>query len=72
MKGKRRCSASCPPRYPDGSIVPPRLINLCLLCWNTGWQIPIGGKYTIDQWIEMHKGKEAPSGTSRYNKPEAP
>ncbi len=54
--GKRRCSPGCPPRMADGSVARPTLLNLCLLCFNTGWRIPIGrGSPTIDEWIEMHK-----------------
>lgn len=55
MSRKRKCSPGCPPRMADGSVAPPTLRNLCLLCWNTGWQIPVRGKHSIDEWIEMHK-----------------
>lgn len=39
----------------DGSIARPTLLNLCLLCFNTGCQIPTGDKGpSIDKWIAMH------------------
>ena len=62
MKRPRRCNPQCPPRRPDGTIVPPSFINLCLLCWNTGWVIPTGpeNKLSIDQWIKKYTAKEPP------------
>jgi len=59
VRKKRRCSPQCPPRRPDGTIVAPSLFNLCLLCWNTGWVLPVNGKHSIDEWVKMHEGKEA-------------
>lgn len=53
---KSRCSISCPPRMADGSMMRPSLLNTCLLCWGTGWRIPINGKVTIDEWIGAHLG----------------
>lgn len=57
-KGHRRCNPQCPPRRPDGSYVV-SLGSLCLLCWNTGCQIPTGDKSPgIDKWIEMHGAQD--------------
>ena len=58
----RRCSPGCPPRRADGSIST-SMISLCLLCWNTGWRIPIGrGSPTIDEWIAKYAPTQAPGG----------
>jgi hypothetical protein len=59
-KKHRRCSPSCPPRRLDGTPIV-SLGSLCLLCFNTGCQIPTGDKQPpIDKWIEMHPGTMAP------------
>lgn len=60
MKKRQRCSPGCPPRMADGSVAKPTLLNLCLFCWNTGWRIPTSKGPTIEEWIRMHAGKEAP------------
>jgi hypothetical protein len=57
-KGHRRCSSWCPPRRVDGSYIT-SLGAVCLLCWNTGCQIPTGDKGpSIDKWIDMHGAQE--------------
>jgi hypothetical protein len=55
--GHRLCSTQCPQRNIDGTLrEPPSFMLLCLICFNTGCRIPIGGKSpTIDRWIEMHR-----------------
>ncbi len=47
---KQRCYPHCPQLRS-----PPSMMSLCLLCWNTGYRIPLGPKApTIDQWLRMH------------------
>lgn len=59
-KGHRRCSPWCPPRRADGTPIV-SLGSLCLLCWNTGCQIPTrSNSPSIDKWIEMHRGTLVP------------
>lgn len=55
MSKPRKCGPMCPPRMADGSIAPPKLFNLCLLCFNTGYRIPTGKNTpTIDEWIKRY------------------
>jgi hypothetical protein len=36
------------------------LASLCLLCWNTGCRIPVNGKHSIGEWIDLHPGTPVP------------